>query len=209
MTNARAKLYCGAALAIAMAVWPSRSARAADWSMVLSPQSVNAIAGETIHLDIIFTNDLPESLFFSSFGDGQSLTVNLQGNVVGTGACGPLVDCFVQSLFLTSADPIEIPAGSAGISFDLGDLLLGAHQPGDEIVVVAKGGPDSLTDGAFAAPAFAETTASVLVLRVAEADVAHLLAIGLVVLCLVKRWGHRRRGESRASHASRHGTVSG
>lgn len=199
MTNARTKLYWGVALTIALAGWPSRSVLAADWSMILSPQSVSAISGETIHFDITFTNALPESLFFSSFGDGQSLTVNLQGNVIGSGVCGPLVDCFVQSLFLTSADPIEIPAGSTGATFDLGNLLLGAHQPGDEIVVVAKGGPDSLTDESFPDPAFAETTGSVLISRLAEPGAGNLLTIGLAVLCLAKRSGHRRRSHCHAA----------
>jgi hypothetical protein len=208
MTNARGRLYLGVALTIALAAWPSHSARAADWSMFLSPQSVNAISGQTIHFDITFTNNLPESLFFSSFGDGQSLTVNLKGNVIGAGACGPLVDCFVQNLFLTSADPIEIPADSPGMTFDLGDLLLGAHQPDDEIVVVAKGGPDSLTSSAFPDPAFAETAASVLVSRVAEPGAGHLLTIGLIVLCLAKRSGRRGRRDGHAAmHARQEGSI--
>ena len=92
------------------------------------------------------------------------ITINLGGNVLGNGACAPGEDCFVQNLFITSDDPIDIPAGSTGTTFDLGDIYLGMHTPGDVITVIAKGGPDSLVNGSFPNPAFAETSAEVRII---------------------------------------------
>jgi hypothetical protein len=153
-----------------------------DWSMTLSPQSTKATSGETIDFQITFVNNLTQDIFFSDFSDGQGITVDLEGNVVGNGACGPGVDCFVQNLFLTSPDPINIPAGSTGTTFDLGDLVLGKHNPGDQIMVAAKGGPDSL-NGVFPNPAFSETTA--LVQIVPEPSSMALLMTGLLAIALV------------------------
>ena len=152
-----------------------------DWSMTLSPQSTKATSGETVDFQITFVNNLTQDIFFSDFGDGQGITVDLEGNVVGNGACGSKVDCFVQNLFLTS-DPIDIPAGSTGTTFDLGDLMLGTHNPGDQIIVAAKGGPDSL-NGVFPNPAFSETTALVQV--VPEPSSMALLMTGLLAIALV------------------------
>jgi hypothetical protein len=135
---------------------------AIDWSMMLSPQSAVATSNQTLDLQITFVNNSTQDIFFSDFGDGQGISVDLEGNVVGNGVCGIGVDCFVQNLFLTSADPIDIPAGSTGATFDLGLLELGAHNLGDQITVVAKGGPDSL-NGIFPNPAFFETTAVVTI----------------------------------------------
>jgi hypothetical protein len=182
MANALVKLCGGAALLIALIGAPGRAVLAADWSMSLSPQFANAISGQTVHFSITFTNALTQSIFFSSFGDGQSITVDLEGNVIGNGVCGPNVDCFVQHLFLTSSDPIEIPGGSPGTTFDLGDLLLGVHQPDQEVIVVEKGGPDSLIDGTFPNPQFAEARATVVISRAPEASATALLAIGLLLL---------------------------
>jgi len=128
--------------------------------MTLSPQFTSTSNG-TIDFLITFSNNLSQDIFFSDFGDGQGITTDLAGNVVGNGACGPGLDCFVQNLFLTSPDPIDIPAGSTGTTFDLGQLVLGTHKVGDTISVVAKGGPDSL-NGPFPDPSFSETTALVL-----------------------------------------------
>src|SRR4051812_1623829 len=131
-----------------------------DWSMTLSPAHVTAGSNGTIDFLITFSNNLGQDIRFSDFGDGQGITVDLQGNVIGSGACGPGVDCFVQNLFVTSPDPIVIPAGSTGTTFDLGQLVLGTHTVGDTIILVAKGGPDAL-GGIFPNPAFFETTALV------------------------------------------------
>ena len=163
-----------------------------DWSMTLSPQFTQGTSNETIDFQITFVNNLTQDIFFSDFGDGQGITVDLQGNVVGNGACGPGVDCFVQSLFLTSPDPIDIPAGSKGTTFDLGDLMLGTHSAGDQITVVVKGGPDSL-NGTFPNPAFSETTALVQVVPEPSSMallMTCLLAIGL--LTFVRRAGSRK-----------------
>jgi hypothetical protein len=152
-----------------------------DWSMTLSPQSTNAISNQTIDFLITFANNSTQDIFFSDFGDGQGITVDLEGNVVGNGACGPGADCFVQNLFITSPDPIDIPAGSTGTTFDLGDLILGTHTSGGQITVVAKGGPDSL-NGVFTNPAFSETTATVQVVPEPTSMVPFtivLLAVGL------------------------------
>lgn len=130
-----------------------------DWSMTLSQQFTETNSPGLIDFQITFVNNSTQDIFFSDFGDGQGITVDLAGDVLGNGQCGPGVDCFVQSLFLTSPDPIEIPAGSTG-TFYLGDLMVAAHNSGDQIEVIAKGGPDSL-NGVFPNPAFSETTATV------------------------------------------------
>jgi len=91
---------------------------------------------------------------------------------------------FVQNLFLTSPDPIDIPAGSTGTTFDLGDLMLGKHNAGDQITVGVKGGPDSL-NGTFANPAFSETTALIQVVPEPSSMallMTCLLAIGLLTI---------------------------
>ncbi|HEY6340510.1 MAG TPA: PEP-CTERM sorting domain-containing protein [Bryobacteraceae bacterium] len=157
----------------------------ADWSMTISPQSAQATSNETIDFQITFFNNLSQDIFFSDFGDGQGITVDLEGNVVGNGTCGPGVDCFVQNLFVTSPDPIDIPAGSTDPTFDLGDLVLGTHLAGDQITIVVKGGPDSLPDGAFPSPAFSETTAVVQIVPEPSSMalfVAGLLGVGLITI---------------------------
>jgi len=147
-----------------------------DWSMTLTPQSTGAGPNTTVDFQIMFVNNMTQDLFFSDFGDGQSITVDLEGDVVGDGTCGPGVDCFMQNLFLTSSDPIDILAGSTG-TYDLGVLMLGAHPPGARITVVVKGGPDSLPDGTFPDPAFSETSADIVVTP--EPSSITLLLIGV------------------------------
>jgi hypothetical protein len=167
-----------------------------DWSMTLSPGQVNASSNGTIDFQITFSNNSGQDIFFSDFGDGQGITVDLQGNVVGSGACGPGVDCFVQNLFVTSPDPIDIPAGSMGTTFDLGQLVLGAHNLGDTISVVAKGGPDSLNE-IFPNPAFFETTALVQIVpepSTMALFIAFLLGAGLVTI--VRRTAVAKRGSA-------------
>jgi hypothetical protein len=137
-----------------------------EWTMSLSPASTTAHSGDTIDFLITFTNALTQDISFSDFGDGQSITVDLSGNVIGSGACNPGEDCFTQNLFITSDDPIDILAGSTGTTFDLGELFLGTHAVGDVITVTAKGGPDSLPTGAFPDPAFQETSAIVTIVGV-------------------------------------------
>jgi hypothetical protein len=153
------------------------NADSVDWRMTLSPAAMAAQSGETIDFMITFANNLSQDMFFSDFGDGQGITVDLEGSVLGSGACGPGVDCFVQDLFVTSPDPIDIPAGSTRTTFDLGQLDLGTHIAGDEITVVAKGGPDSLLTGGFPNPAFAETSATVDIVPTSEPSP--------IVLCLL------------------------
>lgn len=155
-----------------------------DWSMTLTPQSTGAGPNTTVDFQITFVNNMTQDLFFSDFGDGQSITVDLEGDVVGDGTCGPGVDCFVQNLFLTSADPIDILAGSTG-TFDLGKLMLGAHPPGDQITVVVKGGPDSLPDGNFPDPSFSETSVNIVITP--EPASGTLLLIGVIGGGLVTR----------------------
>ncbi len=133
-----------------------------DWSMTLTPQSAVATSNEVVDFLITFSNSSTQDIFFSDFGDGQGITINLGGNVVGNGACGAGDDCFSQNLFLTSPDPIDIPA-STSLTFDLGDLILGTHPSGDQIAVIVKGGPDSL-NGIFPNPALSETTATVTII---------------------------------------------
>jgi hypothetical protein len=154
-----------------------------EWSMTLSPQ-FSAASNGTIDFLITFSNNLGQDIHFSDFGDGQGITVDLEGNVIGNGACGPGVDCFVQNLFLTSPDPIDIPAGSTGTTFDLGQLVLGIHKVDDTISVVAKGGPDSL-NGTFPNPASFETTALVRIVpepSTMALFMAFLLCTGLVTI---------------------------
>jgi hypothetical protein len=154
-----------------------------DWTMTLSPSQFAAVSNETIDFQITFTNTTGRDIFFSDFGDGPGITVNLEGNVVGSGACGPGLDCFVQDLFLTSPDPIDIPAGSTGTTFDLGHLILGTHKLSDTIGVIAKGGPDGVFN-----PPFSETTS--LVSFVPEPSTMALLMV--VVLATLITIGRRR-----------------
>jgi hypothetical protein len=173
-------LRAGRVLLLSLALIGISRADVVDWSMTLSPQFTRAISNETIDFQITFVNNSKQDIFFSDFGDGQGITVDLAGNVVGNGACGPGVDCFVQNLFLTSPDPIDIPAGSTGTTFDLGDLMLGTHNAGDQITVVVKGGPDT-----FSNPAFSETTALVQVVpepSLMALLTTCLLAIGLLTI---------------------------
>jgi hypothetical protein len=178
--NAHSRPWRTVLLTLALVMMFSEVAKAdpVDWSMTLSPGSTTASSGDTIDFSITFFSNLTQDMFFSDFGDGQGLTVDLEGMVVGGGACGPGLDCFVQNLFVTSPDPIDIPAGSMGTTFDLGQLFLGTHNTGDVITVVAKGGPDSLPTGAFPNPAFAESTASVQI-------VAPVPEPSSIVLCLL------------------------
>jgi hypothetical protein len=168
------------ALFTALAVASTQTARAddVDWTMSLSPVSTTAHSGDTIDFLITFTNALTQDISFSDFGDGQSITVDLSGNVIGNGACNPGEDCFTQNLFITSDDPIDIPAGSTGTTFDLGELFLGTHAVGDVIIITAKGGPDSLPTGAFPNPAFQETSARVTIVGVSVPEPAP------IILCL-------------------------
>ena len=86
------------------------------------------------------------------------------------------MDCLTLKLFLTSDDPIDILAGSTG-TYYLGQLLLGAHGPGDRLTVVAKGGPDSL-NGSFPDPPFSETSVDVVITP--EPSSWTLLMIGVI-----------------------------
>jgi hypothetical protein len=176
-----------------------------DWAMSLSPASTTAQSGEAIDFTITFTNALSQDIFFSDFGDGQGITVDLEGSVIGSGACGPGVDCFVQNLFITSPDPIDIPAGSTGTSFDLGDLYLGDHSPGDEITVVVKGGPDSLPDGSFPNPAFEEASSTVVITPEPSSIVLCLLGVGWFTIAGGRWRGGTGRAKYRRHGAKRHG----
>src|SRR6267154_813933 len=99
----------GRALWLSFALIVTSRANVVDWSMTLTPQSPAALSNQTIDFKITCVNYSAQDIFFSDFGDGQSITVDLEGNVVGNGAWGAGLDCFVQTLFLTSADPIDIP----------------------------------------------------------------------------------------------------